>query len=198
MKSSEDEKKSLRKVFLAKRRALLAGAQGEILCRAVQERLMESTLWKNAGRVALYVSLPDEISTKELLDEAWRSGKEVFLPRCRPGERGIMDMIACGSPGELAVSAMGIAEPVLRKDSRRLPEKSPDLLAVVPALAFDRQGFRLGYGGGYYDRFLASAGCVSVGLSLQALLADVLPHEPWDLAVTHVCTEEGLQCTQGS
>jgi 5-formyltetrahydrofolate cyclo-ligase len=67
-------------------------------------------------------------------------------------------------------------------------------LIVVPALAFDRHGFRLGYGGGYYDRLLAKARCASVGLAFHETLLRTLPREAWDRPVTAVCTEEEMLC----
>ncbi len=79
------------------------------------------------------------------------------------------------------------------------PALEPELLdaVVVPGLAFDREGYRLGYGGGYYDRFLARipAGVLSVGLVPQALLAESLPREPWDVPVRYLATEKGVAPT---
>ena len=190
-------KAELRRHFAALRREMLSGPQG--LCRstAAQHALLDSPVWKRSRRVALYASLPWEVGTDILLAEAWRSGREVFLPRCRPGEPGGMDMIACGSRVDLAVSPLGIAEPRLLPGSRMLTAGGPreETLIVVPALAFDLMGHRLGYGGGYYDRFLDPSWCVSAGLALQSLIVrEGLPHDPWDVPVSHVCTEEGMFC----
>ncbi len=196
----EESKSALRRHFSSLRRNILSGPQGRLLSEASQRVLVESPVWKQARRVGLYASLPWEVGTDILLDEAWRSGKEVFLPRCRPGKPGEMDMLACDSRAGLTVSPLGIAEPRLLPGSLMLGAEGPkeETLIVVPALAFDRTGYRLGHGGGYYDRFLDPAWCVSAGLALQCMIAQApLPHDPWDVPVTHVCTEEGMLCCTG-
>lgn len=198
MDMSGMSKKDLR-VILRKRRAELCQAEtGKRRARLMQERLLESSFWQKSRTVTLYVAVKGEPDTSLLLHEAWKDGKDVFLPRCRKGEPGSMDMIACAGPDELEVSGFGIPEPKLGTDSRLL---SPEVLnaggatlIVVPALAFDRQGFRLGYGGGYYDRMLSEACCASVGLAFHELLLDRLPHDAWDRPVGAVCTEEELLC----
>ena len=150
--------------------------------------------------MALYAALPGEVGTDLLLDEAWRCKKDVFLPRCRPEKPGEMDLLACASRSELCVSSMGIAEPRFLPCSRFWEREGgwDDALVVVPGLAFDRMGYRLGYGGGYYDRFLEDARSVSVGLTLLGLIANqALPRGSWDRAVMHLCSEEGLICCKG-
>ena len=192
------DKRELRR-RLRKRRAELA--EGEAGCRrssAVQTRLLESVFWQKSRRVVLYVAVKGEVDTSLLLERAWKEGREVFLPRCRPEEPGLMDMIACCGPEELVPSRFGIPEPELSASSRLLSprelEDGEHTLIVVPALAFDRNGFRLGYGGGYYDRMLDAARCFSVGLTYHELLQDRLPRETWDRPVGAVCTEEDLLC----
>ena len=184
---------------LRKRRAELS--EGEAGCRrssAVQTRLLESVFWQKSRRVVLYVAVKGEVDTSFLLERAWKEGREVFLPRCRPEAPGLMDMIACRGPEELVLSRFGIPEPELSASSRLLSprelEDGEHTLIVVPALAFDRNGFRLGYGGGYYDRMLDAARCFSVGLTFHELLLDRLPREAWDRPVGAVCTEEELLC----
>ena len=108
-----------------------------------------------------------------------------------------MDLIACSSMEETTISRFGIPEPVKKASSRILSAaelSSKETLIIVPALAFDRRGFRLGYGGGYYDRLLASALCPKAGLSYHGLVLDALPRDPWDVSVDTVCTEEELLC----
>ena len=190
-------KSELRKIIREKRMALSCGEEGAVRSRRMQERLLNSALWKKSRRVALYVSVKGEPGTELLLDEAWKSGRTVFLPRCRREEKGMMDMIACCGREELESSRFGIPEPRLERDSRLLSaEELSDggTLVVVPALAFDREGYRLGYGGGYYDRLLDGAGCMSAGLAYHDLLLDHLPHDAWDRPAGAVCTEEELLC----
>ena len=196
-----DDKQTLRISIRARRLALFSGAEGAERTRRMQEHLLASDLWRECRRVAAYVSVKGEASTENILEAALRSGRELFLPRCRvkgeEGWPGAMDFIACSSLGSLEKSAFGIPESVLSPGARLLsPEllNQPDTLVIVPALAFDRGGFRLGYGGGYYDRLLASATCPCVGLAFHDLLFESLPRELWDRAVSAICTEEGLLC----
>lgn len=195
-------KSGLRPLLRSCRREAAAGEEGEARSLALQERLLNSPLWQGCRRVVLYVSVKGEAGTARLLEDAWRTGREVFLPRCRTEggamAAGEMDMIACRGPEGLEVSRFGIPEPPLGPCSRLLTDAElmagEETLVVVPALAFDRQGFRLGYGGGYYDRLLARAACATVGLAFHDLLFDALPRDRWDQPVQAVCTEEELLC----
>lgn len=198
MNISGMNKKELR-VFLRKRRGeLSSGPAGAERSRRMQKRLLESTFWRKSLVVTLYVAVKGEADTSLLLRAAWSEGKTVFLPRCRRDEPGTMDMIACSGPQALEVSAFGIPEPERKANSRLLSAAEltggEKTLIIVPALAFDREGYRLGYGGGYYDRMLSEARCTSVGLTFHGLLQDRLPRDSWDRPVGAVCTEEELLC----
>ena len=196
MENAPLSKSDLRRQVRARRRELSEGPEGIERCRRIQLRLLESPLWKQCRRAVMYISVKGEPDTSMLLEEAWRSGREVFLPRCRPGEPGEMDMIACTGPDAFIVSGFGIPEPALEEGSRLLSEDDlragGETLIVTPALTFDRQGYRLGYGGGYYDRMFARASCSSVGLTFSGILMPELPHDAWDMPVKAVCTEEEL------
>ena len=194
------EKKALRHFLLVGRRVLAAGKTGAERCARMQNRLLESPLWAESRRVGLYVAIKGEADTALLLARAWAEGREVFLPRCRRGEPGVMDMVACAGPEGLEKSPQGILEPREEPSSRLLSDEElragRETLLVVPALAFDREGFRLGYGGGYYDRLLSRADCSSVGLAFHELLFPRLPRDGWDMPAGGVCTEEELLCFQ--
>lgn len=195
MKGSESLKHELRQALRIKRRQLFESPAGRELCRRIQGRLLESELWTTCRTVVLYISVKEEPDTSLLLDAAWGSGREVFLPRCRPGRPGEMDMIACTGREALHISKFGIPEPELNAKSRLLSEaelREEDTLVVVPGLAFDRQGYRLGYGGGYYDRLLSRTACLSVGLIFGELFMQKLPRAVWDMPTRHVCTETEL------
>lgn len=192
-----EEKKYLRQVLRRQRSALAEGEQGEVRCRRIQERLLRSEFWKQSRRILLYVSVRGEADTSLLIRTALGEGRELFLPRCRPDSPGMMDFIRHTAGDALEPSAFGIPEPVLSPSSRLLMDgelEDAGTLIIVPALAFDRCGFRLGYGGGYYDRFLAKARCASVGLAFHETLLRTLPREAWDRPVTAVCTEEEMLC----
>ena len=196
-----NDKHALRTSLRAQRLTLASGPEGKERSRRMQERLLVSDLWSKCRRVLAYVAVKGEADTGLILKSALHSGRELFLPRCRvkgeEGWPGAMDFFACSALGALKTSAFGIPEPVPGPESRLLmPEvlQEPDTLIIVPALAFDRSGYRLGYGGGYYDRMLASSTCPCVGLAFHELLVDTLPREAWDRPVSAICTEEVLLC----
>lgn len=159
------------------------------LSARLQRRLLDSAAWQSSPTVLLYHAVRGEVDTALLLAQAWREGKTVLLPRCRSEERGCMDMVPCAGPKNLRPAAMGIPEP---EGEPAAPDAVRDALAVVPGLAFDRAGYRLGYGGGYYDRLLGDGVRLSVGLVFTAHLFERLPRDPWDKPVHGLCTEEAL------
>ena len=195
------DKTSLRRVLRSRRSFLSSGEEGASRSLRAQERLLASGFWSDCQRVAAYVSAKGEPGTELILQEALRTGRELFLPRCRiqgeEGWPGAMDFLFCSGLDAFAPSGFGIPEPPLLPDSRLLTAEElrlPCTLVIVPALAFDRKGFRIGYGGGYYDRMLERASCPTVGLTFHDLLQEALPREAWDKAVHAVCTEETLLC----
>lgn len=163
-----------------------------------QQRLLEAPCWRNARSVALYVALKGELCTDRLLAAAWKSGRVVWLPRVRPREPGRMEFVACAGPEQLRPGPFGLREPQDALPGLG-PEEAgktfrPDLL-VLPGLAFDRRGGRLGFGGGYYDRFLDSMlACPRVGLCFAFQIISNLPLEQWDQRVHYLCTEEQFLC----
>jgi 5-formyltetrahydrofolate cyclo-ligase len=202
----ESAKKNLRARMLALRRDW-PEAELRALSVSAQKRLLLQEIWKKAGSVALYMPIRGEVDTALLLEGAWREGKAVFLPRVeeadglQAGKSGKMRFVFCRSPADLRKGAYGIPEPL--PDTEPLSgffPRPPDLF-VVPGVAFDRQGGRLGFGGGYYDRFLAS--CLSekspggmrfssffVGLAYSfQLREEKLPLEAWDQPVQALCTD---------
>lgn len=114
--------------------------------------------------------------------------KRWLLPRILPGEDGRM-VFHPYDPQNLVVHSFGMAEP-----APHLPQVPPleIQLVLVPGLAFDRCGWRLGYGGGYFDRFLQDLAGVSIGVVFEELLLDALPHGEYDVAMQWLVTEEGL------
>ncbi|MBO4300073.1 MAG: 5-formyltetrahydrofolate cyclo-ligase [Desulfovibrio sp.] len=185
----------LRKRMKALRAALSSG-DATACGLAAQKHLLSLDLWSRARSVALYVSVRDEMPTSLLLQEAWASEREVWLPRLRAGQPGKMDFVRCSGKHDLRPGPFGLWEP---KDD--LPGCGPGESAfvpdcmILPGLAFDMHGGRLGYGGGYYDRFLASGWpCTLVGLCFDFQLLQCLPLAPWDRPVHCICTEERDLC----
>lgn len=152
--------------------------------------------WRRAALVFTYVNQPWEFPTRGLVEAAWAEGKRVAAPVTCPG--GVMEAHAFMSWDDLAPAVFGILAPQA-DHCPRVPPEAIDL-CVVPGLAFDRRGVRLGRGGGYYDRYLPRlrAAAVRVGWIPSQFLVDRLPLEPHDARVHLVVTEEGILWCGGS
>ena len=174
-------KQQLRLELLALRKEIAPG-QRQIWDSAIQQAVCALDWFQQAGAILGYYPIGSEPDLRPVLREALRLGKTVALPRCNPGTKE-MAFHRVGSLEGLAPGAHGIPEPDAGAET-----VSGDL-CLVPGIAFDLAGYRLGYGGGYYDRFLPRFGGHSLGVCYDALLCGALPHEPHDIAVGSVMTE---------
>jgi len=145
--------------------------------------------WKNAKIVMLYVTHKSEVDTLPLIQAALKYNKNVLLPRVEGKE--IVPYQIFSFPEDVAPGFANILEPVPKKC--KLWEKSFDLV-IVPGIVFDLQGGRLGYGKGYYDRFLKnlSFSPLKIGLTFEICLTDSLPLETHDMKVDIVVTEKRI------
>lgn len=126
-----------------------------------------------ASLVLSYLSFGNEVDTRALVHAAWEEGKKVALPKCQP--KGLMSWHLVTSFDDLVVSQFGIEEPTEELHPViDLSDMSEKTVALVPGLAFDLKGYRIGYGGGFYDRFLKEFPGVSIGLCRSQNLFDSL------------------------
>lgn len=193
----QDKKTGLRRHFCALRNAIPPEKALE-RARAATAHLVNDSRWLAAQHIALYVDFKHELSTQFLLEHLWSQGKTVYLPRCVPGDEATgqgntLQFFACQGREDVFPGTWGILEP----DPARcapLGEQLPDML-IMPAVALDRQGFRLGYGGGYYDRLLQDTrwnALPRVGLVYSCQIIAELPREPWDKPVHALACEEAV------
>ena len=187
MTSVDEEKKILRANYRALRRARPT-VDKIALDRKLIPHIIKLVGYANARTVLTYISTADEIDTAPLIDHAWRAGKRVAVPYCIPGTRQ-MQFYVIRSRDDLKPGAYGILEPDPAA-CKALSDFS-ESLCIVPAFAFDRDGYRLGYGGGYYDRFLAAYPGHSVGLCYAQNLCAQLPRDRYDQPVDTVVTQDG-------
>ena len=185
------QKRALRRQLLPKRAALPGRAEKD---RAICGHILALPQWQGAQRILLYLNTPQEPDTRALALAALAAGKEVYAPVCGEGE-GQMAFYRFTGLAQLRAGKWGIQEP-----PADIPLPLGDgarQLCLVPGLAFDRRGFRLGYGKGYYDRFLAAMEIESVGMCYQGLFLESLPAGPTDKRVGRVATEAGISaCAQ--
>ena len=150
--------------------------------------------FERAGMILTYASFGSEVPTYDIMRRAWLEGKRVALPRCG-SEPHVMTWHVVESVEGLVCSSFGMREPPFDCATQlSLQDVScEDALALVPGLCFDEGGYRLGYGGGYYDAFLADFGGTSIGLCREAdllhSLAELGVLEAHDIPVDMVVTQ---------
>lgn len=184
MDEAQAYKCELRAKYRRMRRALDLAERGG-WDAAIAETVAALPEYAAADSLLCYVSTAEEVSTRAILERALKDGLPVAAPVC-VGRTMVFRRFR--SLGELAPGYMGILTPGEKCAEARAGGRT---LCVVPGLAFDREGYRLGYGGGYYDRFLADFPGVTVGLCYEALRADHLPRGAFDIPVGRVVTERG-------
>lgn len=188
--SQTSDKDALRREMRRRRQALppaFVAAAGAAVARRV-EALPE---FARAREVLAYLPVRNEVDAAMVAHTVLASGRRLLLPRCRPDAPGLLDIGCVADLGDAVPGRFGILEP--RPELCGLPDAhAPDLI-LVPGLAFDFQGNRLGHGGGYYDRLLAlpmAARAFAVGLAYAFQMVPALPAEPWDRPVQAVVTEQ--------
>jgi 5-formyltetrahydrofolate cyclo-ligase len=182
-------KRELRQHFLVVRRDLGVEARAAAGA-AIASRVTSLAEYADARVVLTYLSIGDEVQTRGIIRDAWSRGKVVALPRCVPHSRR-MRWYRVESLDGLERSKFGVLEPMADPTAELDPNAASNALAIVPGLTFDARGYRLGYGGGFYDTFLAGFGGTSVGICREAQLSasGELAIDAHDLPVKVVVTE---------
>jgi len=153
----------------------------------IAQSVIGNPRYRNASLLLTYVSHGREVDTRQIIAHALENGKTVACPRCCTADRS-MTFHRIFSLKDLRTGAYGIPEP--HSDAPQvLAQELTDSVCLVPGLAFDASGARLGYGGGYYDRFLAQYRGVSFGLCRAVAFSDIpLPQDEYDVSVDLVIT----------
>lgn len=167
---------------------LLAGLSEETRLRQIK-RIHENTLsqkvWSDSNTVGLTIATPLEIPTQPLIQKAWKASKTVGVPKCEPTDKRLT-FFELTSFDQLESVYFGLFEPIPTQTNRLSPSDL-DLL-VVPGLAYDMRGYRIGFGGGYYDRFLSGYTGVKLALAFEEQIFDELPNESHDQPVDFIVT----------
>lgn len=150
----------------------------------VIDRLLKMEIWKKAETVAIVKSQPFEFSTEQIIEEGWKQGKTILLPRTLPGY--VLEFVPYYEGMVLEKSSFGILEP----SSSLHAEKKQDIdLILVPGLAFSKEGYRVGFGGGYYDRYLQNYTGTTAALVFNQQLIDLKELNSFDIPIDYVITE---------
>ena len=140
-------KAELRKKILQEMKTL-SQEQKQAMDRDLTERFLQHPFYQEAKVIATYLSFPHEFQTQELIEQALKGGKKVLIPKTYP--KGRMEFVVY-HPQQLVKTSFGLLEP---QGDLEVVEPSQIDLIHVPGLAFTTEGYRIGYGGGYYDRYL--------------------------------------------
>lgn len=185
------EKKRMRQAYKAVRESLPPEDKARFDA-CIEEALLDSMSVRYSGKILAYASLAGEVETMEFCRKVLACGRELYLPKSYPG--GILRFFAVGSLEDLQKGAFGVLEPEERVEKAYVPSLQKPDLCLVPGICFDVYGYRIGYGKGYYDRFLANFTGVSMGLAYEACVCrDALPIEKrTDKPVDFIVTEKGI------
>ncbi|MBD5287528.1 MAG: 5-formyltetrahydrofolate cyclo-ligase [Muribaculaceae bacterium] len=174
------EKNEIRRKIKAMRSMLLE-AEKMSAADEVFEQLEKTAAFLLADRILMYHSLPDELSTHRFLDK-WHGRKSFYLPRVN----GVNLEILPYDESRLELGAFHIEEPT---GNNTVPAEDIELV-IVPAVAYDRSGNRLGRGKGFYDRLLATTKATKVGVGYEFQIVDEIPAEPHDVKMDMVITQK--------
>lgn len=156
-------------------------------------RLAVLPAYQSARTVFCFVGSAQEIDTSVFLQTVINDGKILCVPFCAPSQKGVMYAKRVSDLRQLAKGAFGLAAPPV--SAQTVPPQEIDF-AVLPCLTADATGLRLGYGGGYYDRYLPQLGagctCIAVCRKRWVTAAGIIPEEPHDVRASGVLTEEGF------
>ncbi len=153
----------------------------------IASRLYEEKAWKQANVIGITISKPPEVDTYPIIRHGWEAGKQVVVPKCYPkvkklSFRRLTDFM------QLESVFYGLLEP-MEEVTAEVEAESIDLL-IVPGLAYTKEGFRLGFGGGYYDRYLQGFNGDTLSLAFKEQMISQLPVKDHDIPVGKIITPD--------
>ena len=190
--SVNEQKKQLRKALLQKRK-LLCADETAVKNAAITENLLSLEKVQSADIILPFVSTDGEVDTREFITQCLKAGKNVAVPRCIDGSN--MEFCVIHTFDDLEKGMYGIDEP---KKSCAVIDAAcaENSVLIVPALCFNAKGFRLGYGKGYYDRFLSGFCGSRIGIVYSDFILPEVPRGRYDERVDMLIGEKGVKLTK--
>lgn len=181
-------KKELRN-FIIRKRSLLTKEYVEEYSEIIKNTLKGLDSYKNAKRIMSFVSMEGEVDTHPLIEEGIEEGKSIVVPITVHETRELL-LSDLFSLSELEVADFNIEVP--KKEFLRLVDPGTVDLILVPGVAFAKDGYRVGYGGGYYDRFLSKihSSIPTIGLGFDLQIVDKVPVDSYDIPIDLIITEK--------
>ncbi|UOY94015.1 5-formyltetrahydrofolate cyclo-ligase [Ectobacillus sp. JY-23] len=153
------------------------------------QRLYQQAEWEQARTIAITISMGHEPDTRSIIEYAWHIGKKVAVPKCTPKTRD-MEFRYITSFAQLETVYMELQEPMVAKTVLANPDEIE--LMLIPGVAFTRERARIGYGGGYYDRYLPKYKGRTVALAFAEQIVSSVPMDMHDQYVQKVITETDI------
>ncbi|MEK4426174.1 5-formyltetrahydrofolate cyclo-ligase [Solibacillus sp. FSL K6-1523] len=154
----------------------------------IAKKLFDEQVIRNAKTIAITISNQPEVDTTAIIEQLWQLGKRVVVPKCEPADR-TMAFYAINSFMQTERVFKNILEPIPAQTE--LVEKNKIDVIIVPGVIFDNSGYRIGFGGGYYDRYLPSFQGELISLAFEEQLMDQIPKEPHDIPIHILITDKG-------
>ena len=148
-------------------------------------RLISLEQYINAKQILVFVSKDIEVDTKRLIEYSFSIGKQVAVPKCL-NNKGLMSFYYINSLSELSKDTFGVLEPDINKAIEVTDYTSS--ICILPGLAFDKTGYRLGFGKGFYDRFLQNYAEIKIGICYNECVTSKLPHGRFDKKADFIVT----------
>lgn len=153
----------------------------------IATRLYNDEDWKQAGMIGVTISRRPEVDTLQIIRKAWEQGKQVVVPKCFPKAKK-MTFYSISEFSQLTSTFFGLSEPI-EAVTQKVASEQIDLL-IVPGLAYTKNGYRIGFGGGYYDRYLANFTGKTVSLAFDLQIIPDFTVEQHDIPVAKIITTE--------
>ncbi|MDO4487164.1 MAG: 5-formyltetrahydrofolate cyclo-ligase [Bacillota bacterium] len=180
-------KKELRKEIL-KHRSVLSSTEVKEMSAVICEHTVLENIYEKAQDVCVYMPIRNEVDVSMLIEDARNRDKRIWLPRVNGSD---IDFYLYEADTELSAGAYGILEP--ESDIILMPDENT--LVIMPGAVFSRAGDRIGYGGGYYDRYLAKhCNCSTIALCYSLQIVDEIPSDAHDIRPDHIICEMGKIC----
>ncbi len=166
-------------------------ARDEAICRAAESLVS----FRYAEFVLMYAATQGEIDVTPIAEEALRRGKTVLFPRCDK-KTHTMQYHSVKSLDELVVDSYGILEPPAENPVYDVENQKGSAVCLVPGLVYDKAGYRLGYGKGFYDRYLSAFSGCTIGVVYSDYILNEVPRGRFDVSVDILLTEKGVKVTK--
>lgn len=179
------DKQELRKILLEKRRNIPKEKKAKY-DKVISEKIIGSDYFKKAEQVLVFASTDEEFDTRYITQRCRAEHKRVFYPLCLDRD-GNMEFLKVDCVEDLELGSYNLLEP--KRTCKKYKPKENDLV-IVPALSVDKNKHRIGYGKGYYDRFLKNFNGVSICPCYSEMYAENLPADEYDIKVSYVATDK--------